>query len=67
MTDFARNLRKNQTDAEQVVWQYLRNRRLLNLKFRRQLPIGKYTVDFACLKRRLIIEQQFPVNIFCTP
>ena len=52
----ARTLRKQQTDAEKQLWQKLRNRQLLNLKFRRQCPIEPYIADFACLEMKLIIE-----------
>jgi len=55
-TEKARDLRKNQTDAERVMWQQLRNRRLLNLKFRRQLPIGDYIVDFVSMSLKFIVE-----------
>jgi len=44
------------TDTERLLWQELRARRLMDLKFRRQLPIGNYIVDFACPKHKLIIE-----------
>src|SRR3954463_52631 len=49
-------LRKNQTDAENLLWRRLRNRQLLDLKFRRQHPIDKYIADFACLEIGLVIE-----------
>ncbi|HWI87145.1 MAG TPA: endonuclease domain-containing protein, partial [Sphingomonas sp.] len=52
----ARTLRKNQTDAEHRLWKLLRAKRLEGWKFRRQLPIGRYIVDFACPAARLIIE-----------
>ena len=52
----ARALRKTQTDAENLLWHHLRDRRLLDLKFRRQRPIGKYIADFACLEVGLVIE-----------
>ena len=52
----ARSLRKNQTDVERWLWQKIRNRQLLNLKFRRQFPIDRYIADFVCLELRLIIE-----------
>jgi very-short-patch-repair endonuclease len=52
----ARALRKSQTDAENLLWYRLRNRQLLDLKFRRQRPIGKYFADFACLEIGLVIE-----------
>ncbi|MBA4394464.1 MAG: hypothetical protein C0407_13005 [Desulfobacca sp.] len=52
----ARELRKNLTDAEKVLWKHLRLRQINDYKFRRQQPIGKYIVDFVCLEKRLIIE-----------
>ncbi|MDH4874526.1 endonuclease domain-containing protein [Pseudomonas sp. BN515] len=54
--EFARQLRAEQTDAEQRLWQHLRAKRLLGLKFRRQKPIGPYIVDFICQERMLVIE-----------
>jgi very-short-patch-repair endonuclease len=53
---FARDLRKVPTSAEDVLWQALRGRRLHGLKFRRQVPVLNYTVDFLCIERKLIIE-----------
>jgi very-short-patch-repair endonuclease len=55
-TDRARELRKHQTPVEEALWQLLRNRRLLRLKFRRQVPIGPYIADFYCPQYRLVIE-----------
>ena len=55
-TDRARRLRRDSTDAEQLLWRHLRNRAAIGAKFRRQHPIGPYVVDFVCLERRLIIE-----------
>jgi very-short-patch-repair endonuclease len=52
----ARKLRRNQTGAERELWFRLRDRRLRGLKFRRQVPIGNYVVDFCCESARLIIE-----------
>jgi len=52
----ARALRKNMTDAERALWRLLRQRQLRSLRFRRQVPIDHYIVDFACLEARLIIE-----------
>jgi very-short-patch-repair endonuclease len=49
-------LRHKQTDAEALLWQRLRNRQLLGLKFRRQHPIAGYVADFACLENGLVIE-----------
>lgn len=52
----ARRLRRDQTDAERALWFRLRDRRLCGLKFRRQVPIDRYVVDFCCETTRLIIE-----------
>ncbi|HGE69288.1 TPA: endonuclease domain-containing protein [Candidatus Poribacteria bacterium] len=56
LTDLARSLRKNSTDAERLLWGYLRGRQLDSLKFRRQHPLGNYIVDFICLEKKIIIE-----------
>ncbi len=53
---FARQLRRNQTDAEKRLWMALRNRQICQLKFRRQVPIGRYIADFVCFENKLIIE-----------
>jgi len=53
---FARRLRRDQTDAERVLWFHVRDRRLNGLKFKRQVPIDKYIVDFCCAEARLIVE-----------
>ncbi len=52
----ARELRRNQTNAEKLLWKYLRNRQLSGYKFRRQYPILKYIIDFYCAEARLGIE-----------
>ncbi len=52
----ARQLRKNLTDAEKILWKGLRSKQINNYKFRRQSPIGKYIVDFVCFEKKLIIE-----------
>src|SRR5262245_16541243 len=52
----ARQLRKNQTDAERFLWRGLRSRQLAGYKFRRQEPIGPFIVDFVCYEKRLVIE-----------
>ncbi len=51
----ARGLRRNMTDAEQILWKELRKYRL-GRRFRRQFPIPPYIVDFACVEARLIVE-----------
>ena len=52
----ARELRKQQTPAEKILWECLRDRRLLNAKFRRQHNIEQIIADFYCHAARLIIE-----------
>ena len=52
----ARQLRKNPTDAERLLWQKLRLWQVDGCKFRRQQPLGPYIVDFVCLQKRLIVE-----------
>ena len=52
----ARELRRDMTPAERVLWGRLRNRQLEGLKFRRQHPLGRFIVDFCCAQHRLIVE-----------
>lgn len=52
----ARSLRQRQTDAEIKFWSRVRAGRFLGLKFRRQVPIDRFVVDFVCAEKRLIIE-----------
>ncbi|WP_299400092.1 endonuclease domain-containing protein [Pelagibius sp.] len=52
----ARQLRSDTTEAEQKLWSVLRRRQLDGLRFRRQVPLGRYIVDFACYSERLIVE-----------
>ena len=54
--DRARQLRKNMTDAERAIWRHLRQRQIDGHRFRRQVVIGPYIADFACLEAKLIIE-----------
>ncbi|MES0193659.1 endonuclease domain-containing protein [Mesorhizobium sp. LSJC264A00] len=54
--NFARSLRREMTEAEDKLWHELRDRRLDRIKFRRQVPVGKYVADFACLESLLVIE-----------
>jgi very-short-patch-repair endonuclease len=53
---FAKRLRANATETEKTPWRLLRSRRLINLKFRRQAPIGPWIVDFVSFEGRLIVE-----------
>ena len=52
----ARALRRQASDAEYALWKHLRGRRLKGYKFRRQVVIEPYIVDFLCLETKLIIE-----------
>jgi very-short-patch-repair endonuclease len=52
----AKALRENTTTAEDVLWRHLRRVEINGSHFRRQVPIGPYIADFACLKKRLVIE-----------
>jgi very-short-patch-repair endonuclease len=56
LVDRARILRRNMGEAEKKLWFRLRRRKLAGYRFRRQVPIGGYIVDFACVSARLIIE-----------
>jgi very-short-patch-repair endonuclease len=52
----ARVLRNSPTAAERKLWYRLRDLKVLGQKFRRQVPIDHFIVDFACLSHRLIVE-----------
>jgi len=56
LSGLARQFRKQQTGAEGLLWQLLRNRQLLGFKFRRQHQFGDYVADFYCHEGRLLIE-----------
>jgi very-short-patch-repair endonuclease len=53
---FAKALRAKATDAEIALWRLLRSRRLANMKFRRQVPIGPWILDFVSFEQRLVVE-----------
>jgi very-short-patch-repair endonuclease len=53
---YARQLRSTQTDAENLLWHLLRNRRFCGFNFRRQHPVKTYILDFYCNDNRLAIE-----------
>ena len=53
---FARNQRRTANEFAQDVWRMVRGGRVLGMKFRREHPIGPYTVDFVCLAIKLVIE-----------
>ena len=52
----ARDLRRNLTDVEKILWYWLRRKNIHNARFRKQAPLGKYIVDFVCYDPKLIIE-----------
>jgi very-short-patch-repair endonuclease len=53
---FARQLRRNETKPEKIMWKLLRNRRFLGFKFRRQHVIEGFIADFYCHKLKFIVE-----------
>ena len=55
LKSYARENRRNQTEAEQFLWMQLKEK-ALGVKFKRQLIIQNYIADFACLEKSLIIE-----------
>ena len=55
-------MRHKPTGAEARLWTLLRNRRFVDFKFRRQLPVGDYIVDFVCLERKVIVELDGPFH-----
>jgi very-short-patch-repair endonuclease len=54
--NFAKRMRSEPTDAEAAMWRLLRDRRLLQFKFRRQVPFKNYILDFVCFEQRLVVE-----------
>jgi len=51
-----RKLRQNQTNAEDLVWRYLRNRQMLGYKFKRQYSVDHFVIDFYCPELKLAVE-----------
>jgi very-short-patch-repair endonuclease len=56
MRDRARQLRQSATLSERRMWNWLRNRSFDGFKFRRQVPVGRYVLDFYCASLKLAIE-----------
>ena len=54
--DKRKNLRRNQTEAEKVLWRKIRSKTFFESKFFRQYGIGEYIADFYCPEHRLVIE-----------
>ncbi|MDD3019556.1 MAG: DUF559 domain-containing protein [Alphaproteobacteria bacterium] len=53
---FSKELRAKQTEAEKLFWSKIRGRKFENVKFRRQVPLGNYILDFVCFDLRLVVE-----------
>ena len=53
---FAKAMRSNSTDAERRLWSTLRAGRFDGFKFKRQVPVDGYILDFVCFEAKLIIE-----------
>ena len=62
LKELARELRKKQTSAEALLWELIRNRQLLGVKFRRQHQFGDYVADFYCHEALLVVECDGPVH-----
>ncbi|MFC1571454.1 endonuclease domain-containing protein [Candidatus Margulisiibacteriota bacterium] len=58
----SRELRKKMTEAESVLWKYLRDRRFFKTKFRRQYVFEQFIIDFYCPECRLAIELDGPIH-----
>ena len=56
LTNFAQSLRRQETNAEQRLWRELRSRQVDGWKFKRQVPHGRYVLDFFCADAALVIE-----------
>ena len=59
---FAKRLRRNQTELEQLLWRELRANRLSGWRFKRQVPVAGYVLDFVCMTQRLVVEADGPVH-----
>jgi very-short-patch-repair endonuclease len=56
VTDLAKSLRRDATNAERMLWSRLRRHEIEGFRFRLQVPLQKYIVDFACFEARLVVE-----------
>ncbi|MCU0418825.1 MAG: DUF559 domain-containing protein, partial [Cyclobacteriaceae bacterium] len=61
LKEHARENRKNATEAEDALWQAVRNN-ALGFRFRRQHAIGRFIVDFVCIEKRLVVEVDGPIH-----
>jgi leucyl-tRNA synthetase/8-oxo-dGTP pyrophosphatase MutT (NUDIX family) len=60
LIEFARGLRKQWTSWENFVWEFLRDRKYKDMKWRRQHPLGNYIADFYCHEAKLVLEIDGP-------
>ena len=56
------DLKKNPTEAEKIIWEYLRNKKT-GYKIRRQHIIDNFVVDFVCLSKKVIIEIDGEIHV----
>jgi chorismate synthase len=56
VSDYAKENRQNPTEAEELLWAQLRNRKIKDSKFRRQHAIEGYIADFVCIEKKLVVE-----------
>lgn len=54
--EYAKKMRKNSTEAEELLWRRLKDKQVAGLKFRRQHPIDRFIADFYCHEKKLLIE-----------
>ncbi len=62
MKERSRELRRDMSHGEKILWEALRSRRLHNLRFRRQQIVGRFIVDFYCHEAGLVVEVDGPVH-----
>ena len=58
----AKRMRQAPSSAEALLWRILRGRKVEGLKFRRQVPMGRYVADFVCEAHKLIVETDGPFH-----
>ncbi|MEI2736254.1 MAG: DUF559 domain-containing protein [Rhodoblastus sp.] len=56
LTPIAQRLRREATKAERILWRAINRGQIEGFKFRRQVPLCGYIVDFACHEARLVVE-----------
>jgi len=63
LKNIRKTLRKDQTKAEKIIWQHLKNKQLKGFKFYRQYSVEFYVLDFYCPKAKLAIEIDGPYHL----